>query len=75
MQGLAGLIKTDDCTYTATVDQKYSSYITVTPVQDSKNKFTIKATGLKNNKDTKVSITFTCDQNGKKTKFALTITK
>ncbi len=73
--GLAGLIKTDDCTYTATVDQKYSSYITVTPVQDSKNKFTIKATGLKNNKDTKVSITFTCDQNGKKTKFALTITK
>lgn len=73
--GLAGSIKTDDCTYTATVDQKYSSYITVTPVQDSKNKFTIKATGLKNNKDTKVSITFTCDQNGKKTKFALTITK
>ncbi len=47
----------------------------MTPVQDSKNKFTIKATGLKNNKDTKVSITFTCDQNGKKTKFALTITK
>lgn len=30
---------------------------------------------LKNNKDNKVTVTFKCDQNGKKTNLSLTITK
>ncbi len=73
--GLVGSTKTNDCTYTVTVDSKCQSYITVTPVDGSTNKFTIKATGLKNNKDTKATVTFKCDQNGKKTNFSLTVTK
>lgn len=73
--GLVGSTKTEDCTYTATVDSKYQSYIIVTPVDGSTNKFTIKGIGLKNNKNTKAVVTFKCDQNGKKTNFSLTITK
>lgn len=72
---VSGQTKTDDCTYTATVDPKYQNYITVTPVTGSKNKFTINATGLNNDKDTKAVIIFKCDQNGKTVKFSLTVTK
>lgn len=72
---VSGSAKTEDCTYTATVDLKYQGYITVTPVEDSKNQFIIKAINIKNSKNTKVAITFKCDQNMKKTNFSLTITK
>lgn len=75
LTGTAGTVKAEDGTYTASVDSKYSGYVTVTPVEGSKNKFTIKATGLKNDKDTKVSVNFKCNENGKKIKFSLTITK
>lgn len=67
-------VKTNDCTYTATVGTNYQSYITVTPVQGSKSQFNIKATGLKNNKNTKAVVTFTCDQNGKKINFPVLVT-
>lgn len=75
LTGTAGTVKAEDGTYTASVDSKYSGYVTVTPVEGSKNKFTIKATRLKNDKDTKVSVGFKCNENGKKIKFSLTITK
>ena len=68
-------IKTNDCTYTAIVDHKNQAYITVTSVIDSPNKFTIKAINLNNTKNTNVYVTFRCNQNGKKVKFYLTITK
>jgi len=73
--GSVGSTKAEDGTYTATVDSKYSSYVTVTPIAGSTNKFTITAKDLKNDKNTKVSITFICDQNNKKTKLPLVITK
>lgn len=73
--GLVGSTKTNDCTYTATVDPKYQSYINVTPVAGSTDRFTITATGLNNNKNTKAAVTFKCDQNGKKINFSLTVTK
>ncbi len=75
LTGTAGTVKAGDGTYTASVGSKYSSYVTVTPAEGSKNKFTIKATGLKNDKDTKAVIIFKCNENGKKIKFSLTITK
>ncbi len=68
-------IKTNDCTYTAIVDHKNQAYITVTSVVGSPNKFTIKAINLNNTKNTNVYVTFMCNQNGKKVKFYLTITK
>ena len=71
--GLVGTTKTGDCTYTATVDSKSQSYVTVT--KKDNNTFELKGTGLKNDKDTKVSITFICNENGKKVKFTATITK
>ncbi len=71
---LVGDIKSEDCTYTAAVDENSKSYLSVEPTLEA-NCFTITATGLKGNKDTKASVTFTCDQNGKKVKFSLTIKK
>lgn len=71
--GFVGTTKTDDCTYTAIVDSKSQNYVSVTTLDDKS--FTLKGTGLKNNKDTKISITFTCKENGKKVKFTATITK
>ncbi|MCI9079404.1 MAG: hypothetical protein HFH68_10845 [Lachnospiraceae bacterium] len=73
--GYAGTTKTDDGTYTATVDSKYQGYVTVTPVSGSTNQFVIKATGLKNNKDTKAAVTFQCVQNGRKINLPLVITQ
>jgi len=66
-------LKTTDCTYTATVAVNSQSYITVNPAIGSTDQFTIAATGLKDNKKTKASITFQCDQNKKKIKFSLTV--
>jgi hypothetical protein len=71
--GLVGTTKTEDCTYTAVVDSKSQSYVTVT--SSGKNKFTLAGTGLNNDKDTKVTITFICAENGKKVKFTATIIK
>ncbi len=73
--GFVSSTKTDDCTYTATVAPNSQSYISVVPNGNSGNKFTITATGLKNNKNTKAIIIFQCNENGKKLKFALTITQ
>jgi len=73
--GLVGSAKTEDGTYTAVVNPKYSSYVTVAPIAGSTNKFTITAKGLKNDKKTKVSVIFMCDQNNKKTNLSLTLTK
>ena len=70
-----GDVETMDCTYTATVSPKYQNYIEVTPVSGSTSQFTIKATGLQNNKNTKAVVTFKCEQNGKKVNFSVTITK
>lgn len=79
--GLVSDIKTKDCIYTVTVDPKFQSYVSVENIlyidekgKLIKNVFSIKGTGLNNGKDTKVSITFTCTENGKKAKFTSTIT-
>ena len=71
----SGNTKTDDCTYTATVAQNSQSYINVVPSGNSGKEFKITATGLKNNKSTKAIVVFQCNENGKKTKFSLTITE
>lgn len=73
--GISGSIKTEDCTYTPTVDSRYQQYIQIDSKGVTGQDFTITAKGLKNNKDTQVTITFTCDQNGKKTNFSLIVTK
>ncbi|MCX4304083.1 MAG: hypothetical protein OSJ66_08810 [Clostridia bacterium] len=48
--GFVGTTKTEDCTYTATIDSKSQNYVSVTTL-DNKI-FTLKGTGLKNDKDT-----------------------
>ncbi len=80
--GFIGSIKTTDCEYVPTVDSRSESYVSIEKVAYSdadgnfiNNVFSIKGIGLKNKKDTKVSITFTCKENGKKIKFTTTITK
>jgi len=72
--GLVDNIKTEDGTYTATVDSASKDYVSVEPASNA-NCFIIHATGLKKDKDTKASITFTCDQNGKKLKFSVVLKK
>lgn len=67
--------KTDDCTYTATVADASQGPVKVTPVPGKNGQFKITVTGLKNNKNTKVSIIFTCNENKKKIKLAATIKK
>ena len=51
------------------------SHATTDNLKKDNNTFELKGTGLKNDKNTKVSITFTCNENGKKVKFRATITK
>ena len=75
VSGISGSVKTEDCTYTATVDSKSQQYASVVPKGTDGKNFTITANGIKDNKNTKVTIIFTCDQNGKKLKFSFTITK
>jgi hypothetical protein len=72
--GLVGNVKTEDGTYTVTVDAGSRNYAEVKATSDP-GKFTIVGTGLKNDKDTKVTITCTCAQNGKKSKFTVLIVK
>jgi hypothetical protein len=72
--GLVGKKITEDGTYTVTVDSNSRNYVEVKPTSDA-NRFTLVGTGLKNDKDTKVTIIFTCDQNSKQNKFSATITK
>lgn len=73
--GFVSSTKTDDCTYTATVAPNSQGYISIVPNGNSGNKFTITATGLKNNKNTKATVIFQCNENGKKVKFSLTVLK
>lgn len=73
--GFVGSENAIGCTYNATVDNNFKSYVEVTAVPDTSNQFTVKAKGLKNNKNTKASIIFVCNENGKKVKFPLTVTK
>ncbi len=68
-------IKTDDCTYTATVSSGSQNYITVTPVSGTTSQFKITGTGLKNNKNTKASIIFICNENNRKVKFSVIVKK
>lgn len=76
---VAGIVsnskKTEDCTYTATVDTSSQNYITVKAIEGKTDEFEITAKGLNNNKNTKVAIIFECKENGKKIKFKLTIKK
>lgn len=72
---VSGTTKTDDCTYTATAASNSQGYISIVPSDNFGKKFTIKATGLKNNKNTKVTVIFQCNENNKKAKFSLTVTK
>ena len=73
---LSGTTKTTDppYTYTATVASAFESYVKVTPVSGT-TQFQITGLGFKNSKNTKVPITFTCDQNGKKIKFYVIVKK
>ena len=73
---LSGTTKTIDppYTYTATVASAFESYVKVTPVSGT-TQFQITGLGFKNSKNTKVPITFTCDQNGKKIKFYVIVKK
>ncbi len=71
--GFIGSIKTTDCEYVPTVDSRSESYVSIEKVAYSdadgnfiNNVFSIKGIGLKNKKDTKVSITFTCKENEKR---------
>lgn len=80
--GFAGSVKTTDCEYVPTVDSRSENYVSIEKIAYSdadgnpvNNVFSIKGIGLKNKKDTKVSITFTCKENGKKIKFTTIITK
>lgn len=72
---VSGTTETKDCTYTAEVNTASQSYIQVSTKGTSGNEFIIKATGLKNNKNTKAVVIFKCNQNNKNVKFSLTITK
>ncbi len=73
---VSGTKKTSDpiYTYTATVASAFESYVKITPVSGT-TQFQITGLGLKNSKHTKVPITFTCDQNGKKIKFYVIVKK
>ena len=73
-----GFVGSEDaigCTYDATVDNNSKSYVEITAVLGTSDQFTVKAKGLKNNKNTKASITFVCNENGKKMKFSFTVIK
>ncbi len=76
---VAGIVsngkKTNDCTYTATVNDNSKDYASVKPVDGKTDEFEITAKGIKNNKNTKVTIVFECKENGKKIKFTATIKK
>lgn len=72
--GWSGETKTEDCTYTATVDAKSQSFLKVEPGEHI-GQFKITALKHGNGKKTNTAVTFTCDQNGKKLKFTVTITK
>lgn len=67
-------LKTEDCTYTATVNKGSENYIGVSSIHGSDDQFTIIATGLKKNKNTRAKVTFKCGQNNKKVSFTVTVT-
>lgn len=64
--------KTEDASYSISVDDKAKDYFTVNQNVDNPYCFTVKATSLKNNKKTVGKITIKCNENGKKAVFSAT---
>lgn len=65
--------RTKDSTYSWSVPSSVKDCVEIKPVEGSQDHFIIKAKAVNNNKDTKVNITFKCDQNSKKIKFTFKI--
>lgn len=64
-------MRTMDSTYECTVPDSVKDCVDIE--QKGPDHFIIKAKAVKNNKDTKVNLTFTCGQNNKKIKFVLKV--
>ncbi|MDE7423072.1 MAG: hypothetical protein K2N51_05185 [Lachnospiraceae bacterium] len=64
--------KTEDATYSISVDNKAKDYFVVKQSVDDPYCFSVKATSLKNNKKTTGKITIKCNENGKKAVFSAT---
>lgn len=67
----------DDSTYTVSYSKEGEQYVSVTPISGSKYGYTISPIGLnalKAGKTVKVTVTFTCNENGKKASVAVTLT-
>lgn len=67
--------KTNEATYTVSVDSKALPYFAVSKISDSPYGFEISAKKLKNGKNVTGKIIFTCNQNGKKVIFNATAVK
>ncbi len=65
--------RTKDSTYSWSVPSSVKDCVEIKPVEGSQDHFIIKAKAVKDNRDTKVNITFKCDQNSKKIKFTFKI--
>ncbi len=65
--------RTYDSTYSWSVPSSVKDCVEIKPVEGSQDHFIIKAKAVKDNRDTKVNITFKCDQNSKKIKFTFKI--
>lgn len=65
--------RTNDSTYSYSIPDSAKDCVEITKVEGSADRFIIKAIGVHNNRDTKVNITFKCDQNNKKIKFVLKV--
>lgn len=65
--------RTNDSTYSYSIPDSAKDCVEITKVEGSADRFIIKAIGVHNNRDTKVNITFKCDQNNKKIKFVFKI--
>ncbi|MBR1741674.1 MAG: hypothetical protein IJ733_07335, partial [Lachnospiraceae bacterium] len=64
--------KVEDVTFTPSVNSKAENCFTVSPSATDPFAFTITAKGLIDNKKTTGTVTFKCDQNGKKATFSIT---
>lgn len=64
--------KTEDATYTISVDNKAKDYFTVSQDANDPYSFSVKAVSLKDNKKVTGKITIKCNENGKKAVFSAT---
>lgn len=64
--------KTEDASYTISVDDKVKDYFTVSQNASDPYSFSVKAISLKNNKKVTGKITIKCNENGKKAVFSAT---